>query len=139
MLMRTFVFCKPGAGDRNCVKVNCSSGHCVCVSVCVFFSCVQSSDLQHLLVDAIMAVGAEVGLVLIFPEFRNAAQVPSFARFCIKHQTLSQQPAKAQDRDAFNVLYEDVGLKTVATEQKAHTTFMQDIGLNGGEGRHSSF
>lgn len=137
--MRTFVFCKPGAGDRNCVKVNCSSGHCVCVSVCVFFSCVQSSDLQHLLVDAIMAVGAEVGLVLIFPEFRNAAQVPSFARFCIKHQTLSQQPAKAQDRDAFNVLFEDVGLKTVATEQKAHTTFMQDIGLNGGEGRHSSF
>lgn len=56
--------------------------------VCV---CVHS-DLQHLLVDAVVAVGAEVGLVLVLPQLGHSAQVARFAGFCAQNQTLSQQP-----------------------------------------------
>lgn len=63
-------------------------GQCVC-PLCV---CLHNSDLQHLLVDAIMAVGAEVGLVLVLSELGHGAQLTGLAGFCVQHQTLSQQP-----------------------------------------------
>lgn len=74
----------------------------VCVYVCV---CLHNSDLQHLLMDAIMAVGAEVSLVLVLSELSHSAQVTRSARFCIQYQTLSQQPERSADRSAFNFSY----------------------------------
>lgn len=72
------------------------------VSVCV---CLHNSDLQHLLVDAIMAVGAEVGLVLVLSELGHSTQVTGFTGFCIQYQTLSQQPERTPDSSTFSFSY----------------------------------
>lgn len=74
------------------------AGESVCVCVCL-----HGSHLEHLLVDAIMAIGAEVGLVLVLPELSHGSQVAGLAGLCIEHQTLSQQPERTEDGSAFNV------------------------------------
>lgn len=61
----------------------------LCVWVWVW---VYDSDLQHLFVDAVVAVRAKVGLVLVLPQLGHGAQVARFAGFCAQNQTLSQQP-----------------------------------------------
>lgn len=68
---------------------------CLCV-------CVHNPDLQHLLVDAIMAVRAEVGLVFVFSELGHSTKVTGFAGFCIQNQTLSQQPKNTPGRFSFS-------------------------------------
>lgn len=78
-----------------------------CIALC--FVCIRvylhNSDLQHLLMDAIMAVGAEVGLVLVLSELGHGAQVTRLAGFCVQYQTLSQKPERGPDGSAFNFSY----------------------------------
>lgn len=107
-----------GGSDSQDCNETCRSGQCVCVTrVCV---CLHNSDLQHLLVDAIMAVGAEVGLVLVLSELSHSAQVTRSAGFRVQYQTLSQQPERTPDRPAFNFSYWDKGQKQ-RPESRKHT------------------
>lgn len=86
-----------GGGDAQRCDETCRPGRSVCLCVCL-----HGSHLEHLLVDAIMSIGAEVGLVLVLPELSHSSQVAGLAGLCIQHQTLSQQPERTADRSVLN-------------------------------------
>lgn len=90
-----------GNYSQDC-KETCRPGQCVCVCVLI---CLHNSDLQHLFMDAVMSIGAEVGLVLVLAELRHTAQGAGPARFCIQHQPLSQHPERTSHRSPFNFSY----------------------------------
>lgn len=86
---------------------------CYIVFACV---CLHNSDLKHLLVDAIMAIGTEVGFVLVLSQLGHSSQVTRFAGLCIEDQTLSQQPESTSDKSAFKFPYKSMRQR----ERKAH-------------------
>lgn len=80
--------------------------------------CSSDSDLQHLLMDAIMTIGAKVRLVLILTEFSHRAQVTRFAGIRVEHQILRENPERKADGSVVNFTHYDPEQKQRADRGK---------------------